>query len=80
MISAYLRKSAIYRRVTIRNISQVPPEKCFDMNTLVAFRPRTENPRVGGSIPPLATIQRKIKHVAWFTCAVSRVRPKNPVL
>jgi hypothetical protein len=43
------------------------------VNALGRFRTWTENPRVGGSIPPLATIQRKIKHVAWSTCAVSRV-------
>jgi hypothetical protein len=39
------------------------------------YEPGTENPRVGGSIPPLATIQINIKHVAHSTGAAVRGAP-----
>jgi hypothetical protein len=57
-----LYKSGSYPRVTARNI---PRFACYNfclINGLMRFRTRTENPRVGGSIPPLATIQINISN------------------
>jgi hypothetical protein len=36
--------------------------KCSSIKWLHRFQTRTENPRVGGSIPPLATIQINISN------------------
>jgi hypothetical protein len=51
----YPCKSGAYLTVTAQNIPQVHRLNCFVFNGLNRFGPRAENPRVGGSIPPLAT-------------------------
>jgi hypothetical protein len=52
-----LYKSGNYPRVTAGNIPRFAYYNFRLINGLMRFRTRTENPRVGGSIPPLATIQ-----------------------
>src|SRR6516162_2159728 len=59
MTLPYLRKSGSYRYVSPQNISQISEESHRSINGLSGFEDWTENPRVGGSIPPLATIQNK---------------------
>src|SRR6516162_1118340 len=56
MTLPYLRKSGSYRYVSPQNISQISEESHRSINGLSGFEDWTENPRVGGSIPPLATI------------------------
>jgi hypothetical protein len=56
----YLRETGTYLDVSTRNIPQFGWYNSFYIRWLGAFRTRTESPRVGGSIPPLATIQINI--------------------
>jgi hypothetical protein len=51
----YLPESDSYPRVTAENIPESLGKNLNVFNDLVCFRNGTENPRVGGSIPPLAT-------------------------
>ena len=46
-------------RLSRRNIGHRARIFCCSYSDLVVFEHWTENPRVGGSIPPLATIQIK---------------------
>ena len=54
--TSYLHESEAYPCVTPRNIPQVLQRISIEFNQLSRFWGWTENPRVGGSIPPLATI------------------------
>jgi hypothetical protein len=53
---SYLYETGPYLPVTTRNIPQFAHQNSFFFSNLAEFGPRSENPRVGGSIPPLATI------------------------
>src|ERR1700680_3634789 len=55
MIELYLWKSGAYLCVTAQNIPSSGRSDWRKISGLEGFRPWTENPRVGGSIPPLAT-------------------------
>ena len=70
-----LYKSGTYLSVTRRNI---PRFACYNfclINGLVRFQPRTENPRVGGSIPPLAILNEilTLARGLWVWNMASRV-------
>jgi hypothetical protein len=54
----YTIKSMPYLHATGKNIPRLTTSKLSQINDLCGFRQRTENPRVGGSIPPLATINQ----------------------
>jgi hypothetical protein len=57
---ADLQKTAPYLYVTQQNISQLVGEKISEISRLIRFNAPPENPRVGGSIPPLATMKSTI--------------------
>jgi hypothetical protein len=59
IVEAYLDESGLYPCVTAENIPRVQQPDRFLFNKLGRFGPPPENPRVGGSIPPLATIKIK---------------------
>jgi len=46
--------------VSQENIGRLRGKCCSNVSHLARFEAGTENPRVGGSIPPLATIQINI--------------------
>jgi hypothetical protein len=53
------------KRLSTRNYQEYSTaciQKCIMINELAGFRTWTENPRVGGSIPPLVTIQINISN------------------
>jgi hypothetical protein len=52
----YLGESGPYVRVSPRNIGHHGVSFRYDFSDIVRYWHWTENPRVGGSIPPLATI------------------------
>jgi hypothetical protein len=60
IVEAYLDESGPYLCVTAENIPRVQQPDRFLFNKLGRFGPRSENPRVGGSIPPLATIKSMV--------------------
>jgi hypothetical protein len=66
IVEQYLGKSGSYPPVSTANIPRFAEDNRFVINSLEGFRTRTENPRVGGSIPPLATIIQGIS----FGCSV----------
>jgi len=59
--------------VSRRNIGHVLAKIGRDSRHLDRFGTGTENPRVGGSIPPLATIQieASVKNDAYVECPIS---------
>jgi len=53
----YPGETGTYLGVSDRNIPQIVQRESLIFSDLVGIESRAENPRVGGSIPPLATIQ-----------------------
>ena len=51
----YLHETGTYLGVSGQNIPQIVERADLVLSDLHDFGPRAENPRVGGSIPPLAT-------------------------
>jgi hypothetical protein len=64
----YLPESDSYPRVTAENIPESLGKNLNVFNDLVCYRNGTENPRVGGSIPPLATIPAQFNNLALHSC------------
>ena len=61
-----------------QNISQISEESHRSIKGLSGFEDWTENPRVGGSIPPLATIKsRTWAHRSNICCEISSHRGIN---
>jgi hypothetical protein len=60
MLRPYLAETGTYLGVSARNIPQIEDESSFLFSYLAGFWQRSENPRVGGSIPPLATTKSTI--------------------
>jgi hypothetical protein len=56
MVRSVLGNSGAYLPVSRQNISHFGREKVRGIKALFRFKAPPENPRVGGSIPPLATI------------------------
>jgi hypothetical protein len=56
----HLAKSGAYLPVTEQDIPHSESQKSMLMNGLERFGTWTENPRVGGSIPPLATMKSMV--------------------
>src|SRR6516162_10224293 len=78
MTLPYLRKSGSYRYVSPQNISQISEESHRSIKGLSSFEDWTENPRVGGSIPPLATIKsRTWARRSNISCEISSHRGIN---
>jgi hypothetical protein len=59
MIRPDLGKTGAYLPVSRQNISHLGGEKARGFRGLIRFDMPPENPRVGGSIPPLATNKMK---------------------
>jgi hypothetical protein len=51
----YPGETGTYLGVSDRNIPQIVQRESLIFSDLVGIESRAENPRVGGSIPPLAT-------------------------
>ena len=66
--------------VSRRNIGHRQASFLLVFNSLAGFGTWTENPRVGGSIPSLATIFNKIKalHRAFSSQKTPDDKTKNP--
>jgi hypothetical protein len=60
ILRPYLGETGAYLGVSARNIPQIERQSSLVFRYLSRFGPRAENPRVGGSIPPLATTKSKI--------------------
>jgi hypothetical protein len=54
---AYPGESGAYLCATVQDIPHFSRKNLCELNKLDGFGLWTENPRVGGSIPPLATIK-----------------------
>jgi hypothetical protein len=55
MIRSVLGNSGAYLPISRQNISHFGREKIREIKALFRIKALPENPRVGGSIPPLAT-------------------------
>ena len=64
---AYLGNSEVYAAEPSENSRRASHATPYSINKLAVSRIWPENPRVGGSIPPLATIKSKelLKNDAW---------------
>src|ERR1700689_230319 len=67
MIRPDRRKTGAYLPVSRQNISHFGREKVRGIKALFRFKAPPENPRVGGSIPPLATINFRSLPVTSLT-------------
>jgi hypothetical protein len=56
----YPGETGTYLGVSARNIPQIVQRESSILSNLVGIESRAENPRVGGSIPPLATTKSAI--------------------
>jgi len=74
----YLGETGTYLGVSARNIPQNVLRRPLIFSRLRENKSRAENPRVGGSIPPLATIKIKVlvENGTDVKCAISMRPPR----